>query len=253
MRVVVEKLTKRFGGLVALDDVSMEVPSSSKVGIIGPNGSGKTTLFNVITGYYTPEKGRVLIGDGHKLTDITGWNPNKIARLGIVRTFQIPRLIPSLTVLENLLVFYDYNRCASIEYALRRKWLECEEKAVSKAIGILRDFGLLEISQKKPGELSAGHLKLVETLRGLMADASVFLLDEPFAGIESWMARRLIEAIKTISSERKATFIVIEHRISELLEGVDYIYVLHNGRLLAEGKPSEVVNDERVVKAYLGG
>jgi branched-chain amino acid transport system ATP-binding protein len=253
VRVVVEKLTKRFGGLVALDDVSMEIPSSSKVGIIGPNGSGKTTLFNVITGYYTPEKGRVLIGDGHKLTDITGWNPNKIARLGIVRTFQIPRLIPSLTVLENLLVFYDYNRCASIEYALRRKWLECEEKAVSKAIGILRDFGLLEISQKKPGELSAGHLKLVETLRGLMADASVFLLDEPFAGIESWMARRLIEAIKTISSERKATFIVIEHRISELLEGVDYIYVLHNGRLLAEGKPSEVVNDERVVKAYLGG
>ncbi|MCI4462069.1 MAG: ATP-binding cassette domain-containing protein, partial [Thermogladius sp.] len=79
MRVVVEKLTKRFGGLVALDDVSMEVPSSSKVGIIGPNGSGKTTLFNVITGYYTPEKGRVLIGDGHKLTDITGWNPNEIA------------------------------------------------------------------------------------------------------------------------------------------------------------------------------
>ncbi|WP_434731461.1 ABC transporter ATP-binding protein [Thermogladius sp. KZ2Tp1] len=252
VKLIVEKVTKRFGGVVALNRVSINVPSSLVVGLIGPNGSGKTTLFNVVTGYYTPDEGRVLIEGSGRVVDITGWNPNRISRMGVARTFQIPRLIPSLTVLENMLLFYDYGSCASITCSLRRKWVDVEEAAIARAMSILREFGLESIAHKRPAELSAGHLKLVETLRGLMSDAKLFMLDEPFAGVESWMARKLTDTIRKINREKGSTFVIIEHRITELLEGVDYVYVLHNGSLLAEGKPDEVVSDERVIKAYLG-
>lgn len=246
----VRDVAKYFGGVKALDGVTLSVPRRGMVGLIGPNGSGKTTLFNVITGFYVPTRGEVWF-EGER---IDGLNPNEVYLKGVVRTFQIPRLFPSLTVLENVLLTPPNQVGESPLYApIRGKWVGQEKELARKAVRLLRRLGLGDYIRANVSELSAAHIKLLETIRGLMTDAKLYLLDEPAAGVAYDMAKEMFSFIKKLREERGLTFFIIEHRLEVLMEFVDYVYVLHNGRLLAEGTPEEVVQNKAVIEAYLGG
>ncbi len=255
MRAVLEvrDVAKYFGGVKALDGVSLEVPETGLVGLIGPNGSGKTTLFNVVTGFYVPDKGEVLLRESDDLVRIDGLNPNEVFKKGVVRTFQIPRLFNSLTVLENLLVTPLGQRGESLVRALLRgSWSGQERELARKAVELLKMFDMLHYANSKVSELSVAHIKMLETIRGLMTPAKLYLLDEPAAGVDYSTARKLFTYVRKLRDERGLTFLVIEHRLEILMEYVDYVYVLHNGKLLSEGKPQEVVSDPKVVEAYIG-
>jgi branched-chain amino acid transport system ATP-binding protein len=246
-------VSKYFGGVRALEKVSIIIPEGGIIGLIGPNGSGKTTLFNIITGFHVPSEGEVFYKLNSKFIRIDGLNPHEVFRLGIVRTFQIPRLFPSLTVIENLLVTPIGQKGESILNAIRwRSWLEEEKSLIKKALSLLAKFNKLDVAFKYPAELSVADIKLVETLRGLMNPARLYLLDEPLAGLDLLTARTLLKFIKEIRDTYKLTFIIIEHRIDLLMEIVEYVYVLHNGRVLASGKPEEIIQNPDVIKAYVG-
>jgi len=246
----VKDVAKYFGGVRALDGVTLSVQKGGLIGLIGPNGSGKTTLFNVITGFYVPTRGEVWF-EGER---IDGLNPNEVYLKGIVRTFQIPRLFPSLTVLENVLLTPPNQIGEKPLYAvLRSRWEKQEKELAKKAVKLLRRFGLGRYIHANVSELSAAHIKLLETIRGLMTNAKLYLLDEPAAGVAYDMAKEMFSFVKRLRDEEGLTFFIIEHRLEVLMEFVDYVYVLHNGKLLAEGKPDEVVQNKAVIEAYLGG
>jgi len=251
--LIVKNVSKYFGGVRALEKVSLAIPENSIIGLIGPNGSGKTTLFNVITGFHVPNSGEILFKTGGNYIRLNGLNPHEVFRHGIVRTFQIPRLFPSLTVLENMLVTPVGQSGEKILNAIRYKtWREEETSLAEKALKLLGEFGKLEIADKYPSELSVADIKLVETLRGLMTSAKLYLLDEPLAGLDLPRARRLLDFVKNLRARYGLTFFIIEHRIDLLLGSVDYVYVLHNGMLLSSGTPEEVMRDPNVIKAYVG-
>ncbi|MCC6033586.1 MAG: ABC transporter ATP-binding protein [Desulfurococcaceae archaeon] len=255
MSVILEvrDVAKYFGGVKALDGVSLTVPERGLIGLIGPNGSGKTTLFNVITGFYVPDRGSVLFRESNDLVRIDGLNPNEVFKKGIVRTFQIPRLFNSLTVLENLLVTPLGQKGENPVRALfRNSWSKQERELASKAIELLKTFNMLHYVNSKISELSAAHIKMLETIRGLMTPAKLYLLDEPAAGVDYAMARELFTYVRKLRDEHNLTFFIIEHRLEILMEYVDYVYVLHNGKLLSEGKPQEVISDPKVIEAYIG-
>jgi branched-chain amino acid transport system ATP-binding protein len=255
MSVILEvrDVAKYFGGVKALDGVSLTVPERGLIGLIGPNGSGKTTLFNVITGFYVPDRGSVLFRESNDLVRINGLNPNEVFKKGIVRTFQIPRLFNSLTVLENLLVTPLGQKGENPVRALfRNSWSKQERELASKAIELLKTFNMLHYVNSKISELSAAHIKMLETIRGLMTPAKLYLLDEPAAGVDYAMARELFTYVRKLRDEHNLTFFIIEHRLEILMEYVDYVYVLHNGKLLSEGKPQEVISDPKVIEAYIG-
>lgn len=255
MSVILEvrDVAKYFGGVKALDGVSLTVPERGLIGLIGPNGSGKTTLFNVITGFYVPDRGSVLFRESNDLVRIDGLNPNEVFKKGIVRTFQIPRLFNSLTVLENLLVTPLGQKGENPVRALfRNSWSKQERELASKAIELLKTFNMLHYVNSKISELSAAHIKMLETIRGLMTPAKLYLLDEPAAGVDYAMARELFTYVRKLRDEHSLTFFIIEHRLEILMEYVDYVYVLHNGKLLSEGKPQEVISDPKVIEAYIG-
>ena len=246
----VKDVAKYFGGVKALDGVTLSVPRGGMIGLIGPNGSGKTTLFNVVTGFYVPTRGEVWF-EGER---IDGLNPNEVYLKGIVRTFQIPRLFPSLTVLENVMLTPPNQIGERPLYApMRSKWEGQEKELARKAVRLLKRFGLGDYVHANVSELSAAHIKLLETIRGLMTDAKLYLLDEPAAGVAYDMAKEMFTFIRKLRDEEGLTFFIIEHRLEVLMEFVDYVYVLHNGKLLAEGRPDEVVQNKAVIEAYLGG
>lgn len=249
-----KSVTKTFGGIVALDEVSVSIPEKGVVGLIGPNGSGKTTLFNVITGFHVPDRGEIWYRNRDSLERIDRLNPNEVFARGIVRTFQTPRLFRSLTVLENLLVApYGQLGEKPLTALSKRKWEAQERELAKRALSLLERFDLLQYADRKVSELSAAHMKLVETIRGLMTPARLYLLDEPAAGVEAAAAHKLFKLVQELRETEGLTFFIVEHRIEILLKYVDYIYVLHNGRLLAEGTPDEVVSNPKVVEAYIGG
>jgi branched-chain amino acid transport system ATP-binding protein len=249
----VRDVAKYFGGVRALDGVSLTVPEGGLIGLIGPNGSGKTTLFNVITGFYVPDRGSILFRESKDFARIDGLNPNEVFRKGIVRTFQIPRLFSSLTVLENLLVTPIGQRGERPLRALfKGSWSEQERELARRAVELLKRFDMLQYVNSKVSELSAAHIKMLETIRGLMTPAKLYLLDEPTAGVDYAMARELFDYVKRLRDEHGLTFLVIEHRLEILMDYVDYVYVLHNGKLLAEGKPQEVTAEPKVIEAYIG-
>lgn len=255
MSVILEvrDVAKYFGGVKALDGVSLTVPEKGLIGLIGPNGSGKTTLFNVITGFYVPDRGSVLFRESNDLVRIDGLNPNEVFKKGIVRTFQIPRLFNSLTVLENLLVTPLGQKGESpVRALLRNSWSAQERELTKKAIELLKTFNMLHYVNSKISELSAAHIKMLETIRGLMTPAKLYLLDEPAAGVDYMMAKELFTYVRKLRDEHGLTFFIIEHRLEILMEYVDYVYVLHNGKLLSEGKPQEVISDPKVIEAYIG-
>ncbi|HDI01648.1 MAG TPA: ABC transporter ATP-binding protein [Candidatus Bathyarchaeota archaeon] len=243
-----EGLRKAFGGLVALDNVSIDVERGSVTLMMGPNGAGKTTFLRVVCGMYKPDAGTVVF-DGH---DITGLKPHEIYKLGLVKTFQIPLPFVKLTVLENLLVAARDNPGEGILKApFRRAWLKKEEELVEKAFKLLELLKLDHLWDHPSYGLSGGQMKLLEIGRALMTDAKMVMMDEPISGVNPVLAHEIFSRLLKLRKELNVTFFIIEHRLEIALKYVDYVYVLDRGHLLTEGRPEEVIDDPRVVEAYL--
>jgi len=242
-------IRKTFGGLVALDDVNTSIKKGQLAMLIGPNGSGKTTLINVVSGTYKPDKGRVQF-EG---TDITGWTADRICKMGLVRTYQIPQLFIKLTVLENILTAYQENPGTGfLKACFKKTWVKREEDATEKAFRTLKTVDLDNIWDKKASELSGGQMKLLETGRALMSGAKMILMDEPAAGIFPTLIDKIFSYFVELKKKFGVTFLIIEHRLEPVLPYVDYVYALDRGRVISEGKANKVLNDSRVIESYLG-
>lgn len=244
------EVSKYFGGLRAVDRVSIKVDEGEIVGLIGPNGSGKTTLFNVITGIYKPDRGEVWFRDRR----IDGLRPDQIYKLGIVRTFQIPRPFMGMSVFENILVASRGNPGDDpFKALLTRTWKKAEESVAKKSIDIMRFLRLLEEASNKPYELFGGGLKLLEIARGLISDPQLLMLDEPVAGVEPDFAHEIFRYVSSLRREYGLTFLIIEHKIDILFNYVDRVYVMDRGRVIFEGHPEDAIKDPMVIEAYIGG
>jgi branched-chain amino acid transport system ATP-binding protein len=229
-KLVVDNVSKRFGGRVALCGASLSVPQGSITGVIGPNGSGKSTLFNIIAGAFSPDSGQIRL-DGR---EITGASPARICREGVGRTFQLSRVFAEMTVLENLV---------AVAHGLN------DRDAVNRALEMLH---LLEIERLRDTwgtELSYGQRKLVEIGRALMMNPSLLLLDEPFAGINPRLQNRIVAYLQKLR-EGGLTLFFIDHEMRIVLDICDHLYVLAEGRIIAAGAPEAIRNDPAVLEAY---
>jgi ABC-type branched-subunit amino acid transport system ATPase component len=240
----VEGVTKAFGGLQALSGCSLSVEKGSIVGLIGPNGSGKTTLFNVITGYVKPDAGTVTFED----RDITSASPAQVFTLGVGRTFQITRIFPRITVLENMLVASQ--RQESWLRGLTRSKSSTHE--VAAAMEWLDFVGIARLSALQAGALSFGQRKLLELAYVLVANPDVILLDEPAGGVNLTLINEIAEKIRTLNKDGK-TFLIVEHNMEFVMQICDAVTVMHQGVDLVSGTPEEVRNNPDVLDAYLGG
>jgi branched-chain amino acid transport system ATP-binding protein len=232
----VDRLTVRFGGLVALSEVNFALHRGDMVALIGPNGAGKTTLFNVLTGLMRPTTGRIFF----RGTDITHCRSDRISRLGISRTFQLIRVFPRLSVQDNVRVGGLFGRSA-----------EAPRMDAADLQGILATTNLLHLAQQPASSLGIGDRKRLEIARALATRPSLLLLDEVIAGLAPPDARVVIELIRTIHLQGM-TIMLIEHNMWAVMELAGRIIVLHHGEKIAEGPPSQVVCDPIVVEAYLG-
>jgi branched-chain amino acid transport system ATP-binding protein len=248
-------LTKKFGGLVAVNNVSINVKRNTVTMLMGPNGAGKTTLVNTCTGVLKPDSGKVYFNphnDNNKKLDITSWPPHKVYRSGFVRTFQIPQPFLGLTVLENVLVALGGRGENPWIAPLRRTWIKEEEEKIKKAFKILRLVKLDSYWDYEAYRLGAGQLKMLEVARALATGAKLIALDEPIGGTDPAYASEIFKHIKDIVSKIDVTFLVIEHRIDIALPYADYVYVMDKGQVIAEGTPNEVTKNSRVAQVYLG-
>lgn len=242
-------LSKSFGNLHALDGVTINIPERKISILIGPNGSGKTTFINVVCGFYSPDSGQVVFNN----VDITGLPPYKLYAMGMARTFQVPALFWNLTVLENLLIAEkNHPGEAFFKSLLGRRWKTREIQATQKAARILNLLGLSQVWNLPAHQLSGGQMKLVEIGRALMSDAKLLLLDEPVSGVNPTLAHEIFSRILKLRDELGITFFIVEHRLDVALKYVDEIYAMAFGKLIASGRPDEVMNDRRVIEAYLG-
>ncbi|MCE4613381.1 MAG: ABC transporter ATP-binding protein [Desulfurococcales archaeon] len=249
--IEVRGVVKRFGGIVALDGVDLVVPEGKVTLLIGPNGSGKTTLVNVITGFIKPDAGRIYF----RGTDITGMTPHKIAKLGLARTFQIPRPFLDLTVLENVMTAVDGNPGENpyLSPIARWRWKLFEKRAAARAFEILRWVGLAHAWDKRASELSGGQLKLLEIARAIMRGADTIIMDEPAAGVNPRLVHEIFERIRQLVEQRGMSFLIIEHRIGLISHYVDYAYAMNLGKVISWGEPDKVLSDPQVLESYLGG
>ena len=244
-------VTKAFGGLVAVSDVSFAIPERSIVSIIGPNGAGKTTFFNTLTGLYRPTNGRIVFNGA----DITGRRPDRILSLGISRTFQNIRLFATMTAVENVMVGEHARMKAGLFGSiLRPPWVRREEReATDKARELLRYVGLADDTfEQMVANLSYGDQRRVEIARALASDPKLLLLDEPTAGMNPQESAVLTSFMERLRDERGLTILLIEHDMRVVMGVSERVTVLDHGEKIAEGKPSEVRANPRVVEAYLG-
>ncbi len=233
--LMVSEIVKTFGGLTALDGVSLAIERGELVGLIGPNGSGKTTLLNVISGFYTPNSGRILY-EGRPLGR---HSPTEAARAGIARSFQATKIFRRLTLLENMLVpgLLD--------------WSAGAKGATERARRILVDLGLEHLAHERASSLSGGQAKLLEFGRMMMLKPRIVLLDEPFAGVHPELKGFMYERIREWNG-RGLTILLVSHDMGSIFGLCGRVVALHNGKLIADGRPDEVRRDRRVLDSYLG-
>mgnify|MGYP005852316609 CR=1 FL=1 len=245
-----ENLHKSFGGIKALDGVSFSVNEKSVVALIGPNGSGKTTLFNVATGFYLPDEGVIRFG-GEVINRL---KPEEIYLKGLARTFQICRIFPKMTVLENMLIA-PKEQVGEKLFSTFFKWKKIigeELNNAKKAVELLKFLELYELKDEYAGNLSGGQQKLLELGRVLMAEPKMVLLDEPVAGVNPVLANKIFEKILELR-DMGMTFLIVEHNMDAIMSFCEKIYVMCRGKIVAEGSPEEIQNNEMVIDVYLGG
>ncbi|MDP2859160.1 MAG: ABC transporter ATP-binding protein [Bacillota bacterium] len=242
-------LSKHFGGLRALDDVSFAVKERELFSLVGPNGSGKTTLFNVVCGVLVPTAGRVVFQG----QDITGKAPFKVAQVGIGRTFQNVSLFAKMAVIDNVMVAMHCRRRAHLVAGIARtaRWRREEEACANRAREILAFIGLSGREQEMARNLPYGEQKRLEIARALAVDPKCILLDEPAAGVNTSELGVLTDVISRIHKSG-ITIVLVEHRMDLVMTISDRVHVLNNGRTIMTGTPSEVCSDPRVIEAYLG-
>ncbi len=225
-------VTKRFGGVTAVHDCSIELEANRIFGLIGPNGSGKTTLFNCITGLLPLDGGEIFF-KGERINRL---KPYQICQKGIGRTFQITRIFPEMTALENMAVVAQDGD---------------DRQTVGKALDLLDFVGLLHLKDEYAGNLSFGQQKLLEFVRVLMTDPELILLDEPAAGVNPTLLTRLLDYIRSLREQGK-TLLIVEHNMNVIMTLCEWIFVLDHGEKIAEGPPQEIQNNEQVIEAYFG-
>ncbi len=246
----VEGLVKRFGGHYAVDGATFDVERGSITGMIGPNGAGKTTCFNCIAGSLASDGGRVVF-DGE---DITGLPSYRVFRRGLTRTFQIPQELSAMTVLENLMVVPAGQSGERVVDSWLRPWrVGAQERAIAeRAYEVLDEVELTHEAHNYAGNLSGGQRKLLELARALMSDPGMILLDEPSAGVNPTLTRRLVDHIRGLRERFGITFFVIAHDMDFMMRLCERLIVMADGRVLVEGEPLAVLEDENVQAAYLG-
>ena len=268
----VENVTMQFGGVVAVDDLSMEVNEGEIVALIGPNGAGKTTAFNVITGVYAPTNGQVLF-DGKKVVEnhprgkmrrqykgkhlgdyksVLEPTPDKLTRMGMARTFQNIRLWKSMTVFDNVLIAKHLRRSSNMFTAMFRLNAREEARQRAEVLELLRVVGLEDVKDELATILPYGKQRRLEIARALATDPKLLLLDEPAAGMNPQETLELAEFIREIREKFHKTILLIEHHMDLVMGIADRIYVLDFGELIAQGTPEEIQNNARVIDAYLG-
>lgn len=247
--LTIEKVSKSFDHLKAVNGASLEVPEGSIVGLIGPNGSGKSTMLNVISGTFAPDEGSIRF-DGD---EIAGRPPDEIFERGLVRSFQDPSLFFRMTVLDNsLLPVKDQEGEKPAKAPFHRLWRGQEERNALQAESVLDELQLGGLYERMASELSGGQMKLLELGRSLMGAPKMLLLDEPTAGVAPALAYRIFEEIERLRREMGITFLIVEHRLEILFDFADSIFVMHFGSVIAQGEPDKIAADEQVREIYFG-
>jgi branched-chain amino acid transport system ATP-binding protein len=229
-----KEITKRFGGLVAVGNLSLSVDEGQILGLIGPNGAGKTTAFNMISGFYKADEGEIIF-DGKKITDL---RPDQICKLGLTRTFQVVKPFPQLSVLDNVMVG-AYNRTND------------SKESKKKAEEIIEFLGMQDMEGMTAGSLSVAHRKRLEVAKALATDPKIILLDEAMAGLRPTETDEMIELVRQISRQGIA-LLLVEHVMKVIMSLAERIVVIHHGEKIAEGTPQQICQDKAVIDAYLG-
>ena len=246
----IDNITIQFGGLTAVKNFELKLQPGELVGLIGPNGAGKTTIFNMITGIYTPSVNKIYFQN----TDITGMKPDKIAKLGIARTFQNVRLMENLTVIDNVMIGFHLHLQSSLASAIFRfpGYVREEESIYQKSTELLEKVDLERCKLEKAGSLPYGQQRKLEIVRALATEPKLLLLDEPAAGMNPQETKELMGFIQKIRDDFNLTIILIEHDMKVVMGICERIIVLNYGLTIAEGNPKEIQHNPEVIKAYLG-
>ncbi len=245
----VTNVVKTFGGLTAVDGVSLDVPEGGFVGLVGPNGCGKTTLLSTIFGVQKPDSGSITFNG----VEISGREPHDNFARGMVNAFQFPRLFFKLSVLDNMIIAARQNSGDGYFNTLfrRKRWQEDEKRIADRAHEILDLLELTRLAFTPAGSLSGGQKKLVEIGRSLMAEPKLLLLDEPAAGVNPVLGEKIFQKLETFR-QNGMSFLVIEHRLELLMAHTSWVYVMDRGKIALEGKPEDVVNNRKFYEVYIG-
>lgn len=244
-----QNLTKKFGGVTAVEDVNMEVEKGKLWAIIGPNGAGKTTFFNLISGVHKPTSGRVF----YKNQDITDKRPDQRSQMGMVRSFQLTQIFPNLTTLENIRLAAQSREGFRVQANVLNDAMNYQS-LIDKSVELLEKFEMDDKMHAIAKDLSGADKRKLDIIIALASDPHLLLLDEPTSGMAVEEIPEIMDIIVDLNSERDdLTILFIEHKVEMVMDIAEYISVLDDGRLIAEGKPEEISEDEKVQEAYLGG